>query len=153
MPTVKKVQVVNYEPHQMYDLVNAIEDYPKFLPWCKHTKIHYRDDSEVKATVDMAKGPLQQSFTTLNRLTKNRRIDLTYVKGPFRRLEGAWLFEPIGEGRCRLQFEITYEFANRLLSLAIEPVFFPISQSLIESFHLRAKEIYGNPAPQDAVSH
>ena len=142
MPAINKVQVVNYTPAQMYEIVNRVESYDSFLPWCESTSVHFRNKQEVEATIQIRKGLLQHKFTTLNQLTENQRIDMHYISGPFRHLKGCWQFDLINTNQCRVQLQLTYEFSNRLLSLAIEPIFFIINQSLITSFYQRAKKIY-----------
>ena len=67
MANVKRTALVPYTAAHMYDLVNDIEAYPLFLPWCRSTTVHSRSDDEVRATIEIAKGRLQKSFTTLNR--------------------------------------------------------------------------------------
>jgi ribosome-associated toxin RatA of RatAB toxin-antitoxin module len=56
MASVNKSVVVPYTVAQMFDLVNNLEDYPKFLPWCKDISIHAQDLHQVQATIHIAKG-------------------------------------------------------------------------------------------------
>ena len=96
----------------MYDLVNDIEAYPLFLPWCRSTTVHSRSDDEVRATIEIAKGRLQKSFTTLNRLQRNKMMEVRLLEGPFRRLDGFWRFDALSEDACKVSLDLEFEIAG-----------------------------------------
>jgi ribosome-associated toxin RatA of RatAB toxin-antitoxin module len=143
MALIKQSAVVPYTPEQMYDLVNGIDKYPEFLPWCKTSEIHLKTEDEVKASLTLAKGSLEKSFTTVNRLQKNKMIEVRLVSGPFRHLEGFWTFETIGDNLCRVSLDLEFELANTLISFAIGPLFHQMANTLVDAFCNRAKEVYG----------
>lgn len=143
MKTIKKSVLMPYTPAQMFKLVDAIEQYPEFLPWCKSTTVHSRTTNEVKASVYFMKGGIQQSFTTLNSLLQDEQIEMRLIQGPFRHLEGLWRFEAIGETGCRVSFDLELEFSSKLISLTVGPVIQKGIESYIEAFCERAKVIYG----------
>ena len=143
MKTIKQSVLVPYTPAQMFKLVDTIEQYTEFLPWCKSTIVHSRTANEVEASIYFMKGGIQQSFTTLNRLLQDEHIEVRLVKGPFKHLEGAWRFEAIGETGCRVSFDLELEFSSKLISLTIGPVIQKGIESYIEAFCERAKAIYG----------
>lgn len=143
MTIIQKNALVPYTPAQMFDLVNRIEDYPQFLPWCKETTVYSRDGNEVKARIVVAKGAIRHSFATVNRLQQNKIIEVRLLEGPFRRLEGFWQFEAIETGGCRINFNLDFEFSNKLINLTTGPVLQKVAGSFIEAFCQRAKEIYG----------
>lgn len=144
MTTLNRSALVPYSPAEMFALVDDIESYPKFLPWCRATEIHSRDTDEVYATIEIARGAIHKSFTTHNRMQKNKIIEMRLIKGPFHHLEGFWRFDPIGENEgCRVSLAMEFEFSNRLISLAFGPIFSEITASLVDSFCNRAKDCYG----------
>lgn len=143
MPLVNKSALVSYLPDQMFELVNNIEDYPAFLPWCKETTIHHRDENEVKASLVLAWGGMQKSFTTHNRMQKNKMIEVRLIEGPFHHLEGFWRFENLQDKGCKILFDLDFEFSHRLVALAFGPVFNQVANSMVEAFCKRADEIYG----------
>lgn len=143
MPTVSKNALVPYAASEMYALVNDIEAYPRFLPWCRSTRILSRNDDEIRATIELAKGKVRKSFTTCNRLQPSKMIEIRLVEGPFKRLEGFWRFQPLRDGACKVSLDMDFEFANTLLRLAIGPVFSQIANSLVDAFCKRAVEVYG----------
>lgn len=142
MTVIKRDAVVPYAPAQMFGLVNQIEDYPHFVPWCKSTHIISRDTDEIRARLDFARGGMAKSFTTCNRLQENKLIEIRLLDGPFRQLEGFWSFEAIPEG-CLITLNLEFEFSNKLLGMMFAPVFHPVANTLVEVFSNRAHEIYG----------
>jgi len=143
MTSISKSALVSYSPAQMFVLVDGIEAYPEFLPWCRGTKVLSRTDDEVKATIELSKGGVEKAFTTCNRNQKNKMIEIRLVDGPFRQLEGFWRFDALGEEGCKVSFDLEFEFASRMLGMVVGPVFSQIADSLVDSFHKRAVEVYG----------
>ncbi|HFD92165.1 MAG TPA: type II toxin-antitoxin system RatA family toxin [Gammaproteobacteria bacterium] len=143
MPVVSKSAIVPHTAAQMYELVDDIPAYPQFLPWCKGTRVWHRDEDEVKASIELARGGIQKTFTTLNRLQKDKMIEMRLVEGPFRRLEGFWRFDALDETSCKVSLDMEYEFSSTLLKLSIGPVFNQITNTLLDAFIKRAKEVYG----------
>ncbi len=144
MTTITRNSLVMYTPEQMYDLVNDVEAYPEFLPWCRGSKIISQSDDEICASLDLAKGGIHHVFSTRNRLMHGTSIDIALIDGPFKHLEGHWQFAMIGDNQgCRVQLDMDFEFSNRLISLALGPIFTQISGSLVDAFCKRARDIYG----------
>jgi len=143
MSNVNKSVIVPYSASQMFTLVNNIADYPIFLPWCKTSHIIKQTAAEITASLTLAKGGIQKSFTTCNRIQLNKMIEVRLLDGPFKHLEGFWQFEAISENSCRITFNLEFEFTNKLLSLAFGSVFQQVTQTLVEAFTKRAEEIYG----------
>src|SRR3569832_1307715 len=97
MPVINRSALVPYSPAEMYSLVNDVDAYPQFLPWCKSAQVLSRNDDEVRASLELARGGFEKSFTTCNRLHKNMMIDKRQNEGPVRRLEGNRRNEPQSE--------------------------------------------------------
>lgn len=143
MTDIKRTAVMPYSASQMFDLVNAIDDYPKFIPWCHSAQIISRDDDEIRATLDFSRGGMHKSFTTSNRLQKDKMIQIRLLNGPFKHLEGFWRFDPISENSCQVTFDLEFEFSNKLLGFAFGPLFTQVTNMLVDSFRKRADEVYG----------
>ncbi len=142
MPRIKRTATVPHSPRQMFDLVNDVESYPRFLPWCRSARVLARWDDGMRARIEMAKGALHRSFTTRNELEPGRHIRVRLEDGPFSRLEGDWAFESDGQGGCVVSLDLDYEFAGRVLSVVIGPVFNQIAQTMVDSFVRRANALY-----------
>lgn len=144
MTTITRSALVMYTPDQMFDLVNDVEAYPRFLPWCRGSRIISKNEDVICAALDIAKGGIHHEFSTRNVLDHGNSIRIELIDGPFRHLEGHWQFKPIGDRQgCRIQLDMDFEFSTRLLDLALGPVFTQISGSLVDAFCKRAQEIYG----------
>lgn len=139
---IKRSSLLPYTSRQMFELVNGIEDYPRFLPWCHASHIIHRDEKEVEAALELAWSGVHKSFTTRNILTPYERIDITLVHGPFRHLEGIWTFTSLGEG-SKVELELEFEFTGHFLDIVFQPVFQKIANSLVDLFTKRALEVYG----------
>lgn len=144
MPSISKSALVPYSASQMYDLVDKIPDYPKFLPWCGGAEELSRNDDEVKASVTISHSGLNKTFTTNNRLQKNKMIEMELVNGPFKHLHGFWRFEALTETACKVSLDLEYEFSNKLLSLAVGPVFNQVANSMVDSFCQQADRLYSD---------
>lgn len=143
MRSIHRAESVPYAPSEMFDLVNDIEAYPQFLPWCQSAEVLERDAQQIRARLKVAKRGIETSFTTLNLLDTDRRVELRLVEGPFRRLEGLWRFEPQGVGGCRVSLDMAFEFSSRIMALTLGPVFSRAANFLVDSFVKRAHEVYG----------
>lgn len=142
MTVVKKSRVVPFSCEQMYGLVNSVENYAEFLPYCTQSLVHHRDEDEVQATLVIAAAGMSKSFTTRNRLQANKMIEIRLVDGPFSHLEGFWRFDEEPEG-CRVSFDLEFEFAGRMFSLLLGPVFEQVTDKMVDAFCERAENIYG----------
>ncbi len=146
MPVVNRHALVSYTSAEMFELVDDVASYPQFLPWCKSATVWSREGDEVKATVELAKGVIQKSFTTLNRNQKNKMIQMRLVEGPFHHLEGFWRFDSLGDESdraCKVSLDLEYEFSNTLLAMTVGPVFNQVANKLVDAFSQRAEVVYG----------
>jgi ribosome-associated toxin RatA of RatAB toxin-antitoxin module len=128
----------------MFALINDIESYPQFLPWCTSAQVQSRTDREIIASVGVRRGALNAQFTTRNELTANRHIAMRLVSGPFKMLEGDWTFTPVavpGQPGCRVDLVLRFALANRLTALVFEPLFEETAVSLVDAFVARARAL------------
>ena len=65
---IRKSVVVAHRAQDMFGLVNDVESYPQFLPWCASARVLERDDSSMLASLDMAMAGLHKRVTTRNLL-------------------------------------------------------------------------------------
>ena len=142
MKHVHKSVLVAHTPEQMFALVDAFEDYPKFLPWCGGAKILARDASSVEAEIEIAYRGIRQSFVTKNVSAPPERIDLSFVRGPFRNLTGHWFFIRVGNLGCRIEFKLDYEFASGVFETLVGSVFDNIADTMVDAFVQRAEVVY-----------
>jgi len=127
----------------MFDLVEAVEQYPRFLPWCSGTSVTLRDPEVTHATININYRGIKQSFSTKNLKKAPERMNLQLIEGPFRSLDGEWLFTPLSTDACRIDFRLSYEFSNALLGKLVGPVFGHIAGTMVDAFLKRADQVYG----------
>ncbi len=142
MLNVSRNALVPYSAAQMYALVNDIESYPEFVPWCSKSTSREISVSEKEAALFFSRGVIKTSFTTCNTLSPGRRIELQLVDGPFSQLQGVWQFIDIDEQGSRVQLDLNFELSSRMLKMALESFFNQICDRLVTSFVKRANEVY-----------
>ena len=143
MQVVERSALVTYSAAQMFALVDDVNRYPEFLPWCVGAQVHESSVSERTATLKVARGVLQAEFTTLNQLTPNTRIEMRLTHGPFRALHGEWRFDDIAARGSRVQFRVEFEFKNRLTAAAFNSAFESLCGTIVDAFVQRARQVYG----------
>ncbi len=143
MTVVQKSALVKFSAQQMFDLVDDIESYPEFLPWCSGSRVLRREDDIVDGEIQISKGGLQKSFATRNRVEHGRKIYLSLLEGPFQSLEGVWEFIPLREDASKISLNLQFVISGKLAGLAFGPVFNQICNTMVTSFIQRAKQIYG----------
>lgn len=143
MPQVVKSVLVPYTADQMFGLVDDVPRYPEFLPWCSDAEAMLQDTGITRATLHINYRGIKQRFTTENTKEPPRAMTMSLVDGPFRALDGAWRFNDLDGRGCKIEFNLNYEFSNRLLGSLVGPVFAYIADTLVEAFVKRAGSLYG----------
>jgi ribosome-associated toxin RatA of RatAB toxin-antitoxin module len=138
MREVKRSALVNQPPARLYALINDIESYPQFLPWCTCASVVSRTEREIVATIGVRQGALHGEFTTRNTLEPDRGVHMQLLSGPFRELEGRWLLTPVEDG-CRVELSMRFAFKSSLTGLLFEPKFAATVGSLVDAFVARAR--------------
>ncbi|MET0384262.1 MAG: type II toxin-antitoxin system RatA family toxin [Burkholderiaceae bacterium] len=163
MKHVKKSVLLWYSAREMYELVVAVEDYPKFLPWCDASSVLERHDADpargspagTTARLGLSFAGVRQSFTTRNEEVPGESVRLALVDGPFSQLDGFWRFKALKEPdpkrptqaaepvACRVEFDLAYAFSNRVFEAVLSPVFDQVANTFVDSFVKRAEQVYG----------
>ncbi|STX27792.1 Oligoketide cyclase/lipid transport protein [Legionella beliardensis] len=142
MTVVKKSRVVSFTCEQMFNLVHDVARYQEFLPYCSESLVQHRDEDEIQATLVISAAGMSKSFTTKNRHQLNKMIEIRLVDGPFKHLEGFWRFDEVPEG-CQICFDLEFEFAGRMFSLLLGPIFEQVTDKMVDAFCERAESLYG----------
>ena len=138
MKRIARSAIVERSARELYTLVEDIERYPEFLPWCAATKVHERTAGRTLASITLSVRGLKHSFTTDNTNLPGHSIDMQLVEGPFKRFAAAWRFTALAPAASKIEFSLEYEFANRVVAKALEPVFSRIAEDMVEAFTRRA---------------
>ena len=143
MAEIAKSVLVEYSPEQMFSLVDTVERYPEFLPWCGGASVAYRDERRTRATILIHYRGIRHAFTTENKKEPGRSISMKLVEGPFKSLDGAGAFIPRAGTGCRVELRLHYEFSSRMLERLVGGVFAYIADTMVDRFVRRARTIYG----------
>ena len=143
MALVEKSVLIDRTPAQMFILVDRVEDYPQFLPWCGGVELHERTATRTAATLRISYRGLKSQFSTENIKEEPLLMDIRLTDGPFTHMDGHWRFTPLGGTACKVEFRLHYEFSSQLLERALGPVFNHIAETFVESFVKRAQKVYG----------
>ena len=146
MKTIERAALVQHSAQQMYGLVEDIESYPEFLPWCSRTDIHRRDETVTVATIHIAYAGVHQEFTTENFKQPGSAMTIRLVKGLFKHLHGDWSFKPLGPDACKVELRLSYQMSSGLLETLAGPVFNHIANTLVDAFVLRADAVRAGSA-------
>jgi ribosome-associated toxin RatA of RatAB toxin-antitoxin module len=152
MRQIRRSALVGHTPARMYGLINDIERYPEFIPWCTRAEVKSRSPAEIVATLWVKRGLLRAQFTTRNVLEADHSIQMHLVDGPFRSLDGGWLLTPIVQPAgtatlreapqalgCKVELQLRFEFSNALTAKVFEPLFEETAGMLVDAFVARAR--------------
>jgi ribosome-associated toxin RatA of RatAB toxin-antitoxin module len=142
MQRVRKSVLVPYSAERMFALVDDVESYPKFLPWCSGAQVLERHEGGKTARLDIDYHGVRAHFTTANENRPPEHIIVTLRQGPFRHLHGEWRFRALAEDACKVELELVYEFATSLLEGVVGGVFSHIANTFVDAFVHRAERLY-----------
>lgn len=142
MSQVVQSVLVMHPAQRMFDLVDAVETYPEFLPWCGGIAVKERTPAVTEARIDINFHGVKAHFHTRNAKSPGHMV-IALVDGPFKRFEGEWLFTPLGDAASKVELRLHWEFSSKLLEKVIGPVFNRIAGTFVQSFERRADQLYG----------
>ena len=145
MRKVSRSALVPYTQKQMYALVEDVERYPDFLPWCSDATLHWREGDRLEGSVEMNKAGLKRSFRTRNTMHQDEAIELELVDGPFSHLSGVWKFKALGDAGCKVSLDVEFEMRSRTSDKLLGRYFENICNSLVDAFVSRAEQMYERP--------
>jgi ribosome-associated toxin RatA of RatAB toxin-antitoxin module len=94
------------------------------------------------ARLDLKFAGLHHSFTTRNTVDRPKRLQVSLVDGPFRRLEGVWDFVALGGEGCKILFALDFEYAG-FGGAAIKLGFQGLASRMVDDFCREAERVYG----------
>jgi ribosome-associated toxin RatA of RatAB toxin-antitoxin module len=142
MPVIERSALLPYPADKLYELINDINAYPKYLKGCVGAEVLRQDDQVVEARLDLKKGGIQQSFTTRNHLSPGK-IDMELVNGPFDSFAGQWLVMALNESACKVSLTLSFTLSNKIVAVTAKTLFNPVADHLVDAIVKRANELYG----------
>ena len=143
LQSVSRSALVPYAASAMYALVADVQQYPEFLPWCRGARVLEPGEQAVEARLEIGRGPLRKTFTTRNVMTRDSRIDIELVDGPFKHLQGCWQFVALDGAGCRIVLDLEFELSNAVLRRTLGPLFSEMADTMVDAFCRRARQLYG----------
>lgn len=140
---IQRSALLPYPAQALFDLVNDVASYPRFLPWCSASQVLEVSESHMLARLEVAKGNLSQRFVTRNTLVPGQRIEMNLQEGPFTSLNGVWEFKALGDKACKISLDLTFDYAGPLVRATLGPLFNQATNTLVDAFCQRAKQLYG----------
>lgn len=138
MKRIARSAIVECSADDFYALAEDIESYPSFLPWCAAAVVRERAPGRTVATLTLAAAGLRQSFTTENANQPGRSIDMRLVAGPFKHFAAHWRFTPLQARAAKVEFQLEYQFSNRIVAGVLGPIFSRMADSTVDAFARRA---------------
>ncbi len=142
MPQVNKHALVPYSAQQMFNLVNDVNEYQNFLPGCRKSDVLKQSDDFMQARMVLAKAGIEQTLITENALVPGKSIQMSLSEGPFKSLSGGWTFTPLSDEACKIELNLHFKFASKLVDMAFGKVFRGLTNNMVKAFSQRAKEVY-----------
>lgn len=146
---VHKTALVAHPVEAMFDLIEAAENYPLFLPWCQSATILERTDEIVAARIVVNYHGAKFTIVTRNPKRRPEWLGVDMEQGPFQRFSGNWHLTPLGTDGCKVEFRLHYEFASAVLARVAGPVFERIANTMVDAFVARAGSL---PPPPPATT-
>ena len=140
---IQRSALLPYPAQALFDLVNDVAGYPRFLPWCSASEVLEVSETHMLASLEVAKGGIGQRFVTRNVLQPGQRIEMNLQEGPFTSLHGVWEFKALGEKACKISLDLTFDYAGPLVRATLGPLFNQAANTMVDAFCQRAKQLYG----------
>jgi ribosome-associated toxin RatA of RatAB toxin-antitoxin module len=146
MKRIARSAIVEHSAAEMYALVEDIQAYPRFLPWCREARVLERSAGRTVASLAVGLKGARYEFSTENSNRPPEAIDMRLLEGPFRRFEAHWRFHALGARAARIEFVMAYDLAGGLAARALAPLFDSIADTMVDAFTRRADQVYAKAA-------
>ena len=134
MNYIDKSEDINVDISTIFKLINNVDGYKDFLPWCKNSIIISNIDNIIIGEIEISKNLINWKFKTSNIYTKDKNIKLELVDGPFSHLNGEWNFKKKDNFNTKVSLYLEYQFDNRIIEMSLKPIFSSIMNSILDSF-------------------
>ena len=130
---IKKEAIILKDLKTVFNIVNRVDLYKNFVPYCVESKIIFEQNDEMEARIDFNLKGLKTSFTTRNKINDYQSIDMKLVEGPFKKLDGKWEFKEI-DNKTLVFLTINYEAENKIIEYTVSKSLEKITNYLVNAF-------------------
>ncbi|MEQ9022607.1 MAG: type II toxin-antitoxin system RatA family toxin [Pseudomonadales bacterium] len=139
---ISKSALLPYTASQLYELINDVESYPRFLDGCVGAEILRSEEGLMEARLDLQKKGIKQSFVTRNRLIAPDLIQMELLEGPLKSLQGKWMIKPLADQGCKLSLELDFEMKQGLIMQMVARFFGETANRLVDAICAEAARRY-----------
>ena len=140
---INRSALLPYPAQALFEMVNDVQRYPEFLPWCRGDEILEESVEAMRAELIIAKAGLTQRFTTQNLLVPGERIEMQLVSGPFSHLNGIWTFHPLSDNASKISLDLEFDYSGAIMRATLGPLFNHAANTMVDAFCQRARQLYG----------
>lgn len=142
MPRLHTKRQLAFTPDQLMQVVTDVQHYPEFIPWITGIRVWDQTDNEFKAEVDVAYKLFRERFSTYVQLDHAQHtVDITLLKGPFKRLKSHWRLTERVDG-SDIEFFIDVDIKIPFLNGILTRGFQKFSSRIIQCFEDRASQLF-----------
>lgn len=147
MPSFRERKTLPCPLGTVFDLVQDVERYPEFLPWCRAVRILSREaGGAFTAEMIVHFNGFSESYVSRVCPTppQNGRaaIDVSLVRGPFKHLTNAWQFDAVDDLHTAVECFVDFQFSSKILDKLIGGMFEKVSRKMVDAFEARANTLY-----------
>ena len=139
----------------MYTVVADVENYYKFVPFCKKSMVYSKKDGFLKADLVIGFPPLNERYTSNVTLVKPSLVRAECTDGRlFSYLLNHWRFSPGVKDipqSCVIDFAVSFQFKSAIHSQFANFFFDQLVIQMEKAFIDEAEERYGKPAIKSHV--
>ena len=145
MPKASVTRLIARDKKTLIDFVLDIEKYPEFIPFCIHSKVYQKKESEdsinIIADLTIGKKPFTDTYKSDVRYDKtNDHIHVTNIDGPLNYLENNWRFVE-KDNFTEVHFDVDSEIKNKFLNIIMSKSFKYGLNKIADAFQKRAENL------------
>ena len=137
---IKKEAIILEDIEKVFNIVNRVDLYKNFVPYCVDSIIISEENNQMKARLDFNIKGLKTTFTTQNIIENNKIIQMKLVDGPFKYLDGEWKFTEIDD-KTLIELKINYEVQSKIIDYTISKSLEKIMDYLVKAFVSESKKL------------
>ena len=142
MPQINRSALMPFKQKDIFNLVNDVEAYPDFLPWCSSAKILEKSPDHVLAKLTLKRVGVSYDLVTRNHLSPFNFIDIEFVEGPLQSLNGRWAFTGLGDLGCKVEMSLSFELKKQLIDKAMGSILENAAENMVRLFSSRAESVF-----------